>query len=358
MALLWMDGFDHYGTDESQMLDGVWAEVASGATLQANARTGAYAIRLEGGAGGGQKIRRIFGAAKTKVGIAEAVYIDSLPTNNYMMCPIRLVDGNNKGQVSLWVTTTGALSVYNGIHPDDAIEGGNLLGTSADGTVTASAYQHIEMLTTCHATTGAVEVRVNGVTVLTLSNVNTNFTGTGQLSQYVAQNRDAFAPSYYIDDLFAYDDTGAQNNGFMGDLRVKHIMPNDDTAQADWLKSTGSTGYTLIDEIPANDDTDYIYNEAFGDGGEVSEFQLENLVGAIASIRGVQTYAKQRKTVAGTCNTEVSLVSGTSVSLGADRPITEEYTYWMDVHERDPATGAPWTKDAINAMKLRIERTA
>jgi hypothetical protein len=43
---------------------------------------------------------------------------------------------------------------------------------------------------------------------------------------------------------------------------------------------------------------------------------------------------------------------------GADRPITEVYTYWQDVVHNDPATGAPWTPAAVNGAEFKIARTA
>lgn len=358
MALLWMDGFDIYGTSTSgvgEMLDGVWAAIDSNYARPstAQARTGTHSFLVTA-----KSLeffinpRRILGASYSKVGVGIALYLPVLPTNNSSGGIISWLTPTNAAIVSLGITPTGRVKIV----PTQDIEGA-AIAESADGAVVASAWQHVEALIHINGASSAVEARVNGVTVCS----GTTTLGASLCAQIAlgrTQSGASASYDFYVDDMYVYNDLGTENNDWMGDLRVKHIMPNDDTAQADWLKSSGSTGYTLIDEIPADDDTTYIYNEAFGDGGEVSEFELENLTGAIASIRGVQTYAKQRKTVAGTCNTEVSVVSGTSVSLGADRPITEAYTYWMDVHEVDPATGAPWTKDAINAMKLRIERTA
>jgi hypothetical protein len=72
-----------------------------------------------------------------------------------------------------------------------------------------------------------------------------------------------------------------------------------------------------------------------------------------------------RKTDAGAGNVQMGLVSSAvgsppapAVANGADRPITEVYTYWQDVIELDPATGAPWAASAVNDVKLRFERTA
>jgi len=65
-----------------------------------------------------------------------------------------------------------------------------------------------------------------------------------------------------------------------------------------------------------------------------------------------------KKTDAGAAKVQQSLVSGVSEFNGADRNITTAYTYWPDVSEQDPATGAPWTRTAFNAALYKIERTA
>jgi hypothetical protein len=90
----------------------------------------------------------------------------------------------------------------------------------------------------------------------------------------------------------------------------------------------------------------------------LSEFGLPLAEEAVAGITAVQIYTRMVKTEAGIANVQVSLISGSEVSEGADRAITQEYTYWMDVHETDPDTGAPWTAEGLAAAQLRIERTA
>ncbi|MEG0818334.1 MAG: hypothetical protein RSG56_02725, partial [Brevundimonas sp.] len=59
----------------------------------------------------------------------------------------------------------------------------------------------------------------------------------------------------------------------------------------------------------------------------------------------------------GTTWVQQGIVSGGDVALGLDRSITEAYTYWADVIEVDPDTGAPWTRAAYNASRRRFVKT-
>ncbi|HSH42101.1 MAG TPA: hypothetical protein VK973_08255, partial [Arenicellales bacterium] len=81
MALLWCDGFDHYGS-QAAMLDGAYAEVditgSSGSFFRlenVNARTGTYHLRFIIDTSSGSATiatRRVLGGAKTTVGFGSA----------------------------------------------------------------------------------------------------------------------------------------------------------------------------------------------------------------------------------------------------------------------------------------------
>jgi hypothetical protein len=164
----------------------------------------------------------------------------------------------------------------------------------------------------------------------------------------------------HIDDLYAWDTSGSFNNDFIGDRKVATLFPNADTSEADWLKSTGSLGYAVIDENPQNGDTDYLYCEPdTNDPPEpiVSTFDMTNMPAETGAILAVQNNMLSRKTDAGDCIMRADMVSGADVALGSEVSVNQSYLYKADVFETDPATGALWTKDSLNAAKLRLTRT-
>lgn len=359
MAILWLESFDYYGADETKMLDGLWAELSSAGgsppVVMSNAfsRTGAYSLFFGAGSGVGalHTARRVFGGAKVTVGVGGAYYLDSLPDQNDILCILRLNDAANAEQISFYVQSTGIIACK---------RGATLLGSTATPAITAAAWNHIEFKAVINNSTGAVEIRVNEVTVLNLTGVDTQATANVETSQMlmgkfnggVAQSAD-----WYVDDLFTWDDATVGDNDvvdFIGDKKVFTVFPDADTAEADWAKSSGVTGYTLIDESSPND-ADYISTATDGD---VSEFGLANLPANVAEIIALQLTPRVLKTDAGSVLFAADVVSGASATAATEIPITTQATYWPFIHTKDPASSAPFTLSEFNAAKLRVARPA
>lgn len=362
MGILWADGFDTYslgGNDDggtAQMLDGLYAEItASGTGIRVrnlNPRTGSCAIRY-GANSNATALRRILGPgiSRTTVGVAMALYLDNIPSANNRFKVVEFRNADNTTQCSVGITSTGAIDVYRGNI------GATQLAVSGSGTIVAQAYQHIEVKVHIHASEGSIEVRVDGQTVVDIANVNTNASGPAECSQLNFLGLQGSAASgatpVDLDDVVVWDTNGDGNNDFLGDVRVYTSFPIDDV-ELDWT-STEATGYEAIDEIPADGDTSYIQAGAAGD---VALFEVEPIPESVTQVLGVMTVHKSRKTDAGVCDFQSSVVSGEDEALGPQRPITEAWTYYFETFDLDPATLSPWTPAARNAMNIKIERTA
>lgn len=365
MALLWCDGFDHYGNDETNLTDGPWAEIGGVHTLStARPRTGTHSMRYTPTTVGFGIARRVFGAALTTAGASMAFYTPNLPSTNDLMALLRFRDAANADQVSIILQTTGAVAVYRG-----NASSGTLLATSTD-LVTADSWNHLEAKVTiadAGSPGGAVEVRLNNVTIIDISGIDTQNTGNAETSQVCFLGKVSSGLLFGVsaidwDDVFAWDTSGSQNNDFLGDQQVLTLFPNQDTAQADWTQNTGATEVSAIDEADPDDDTTYVAATA---AAQVSEYELDDLPATVSAISAIQLTGRMKKTDAGTARVQQSLVSSAVGSPpapaefnGSDRNITTEYTYWPDISETDPATGAPWARAAVNSAKYKIERTA
>ena len=363
--LLWCDGFDHYGVDENNMLDGPYAQVhsASWDLSTAHPRTGTHHMRWTSNGNDAVVMRRVFGSALTTVGVGMAMYLPNLPITNgrWTICSLR--DAANATQVTFYIQTTGAIAVYLGKST------GTLLATSTV-LVTAAAWNHFEIKTTianAGSPGGAVEVRLNNVTVIDISGVDTQSTALAETSQMIwgKQSGDSGEPGVTlidIDDVFAWDTAGSYNNDFIGDHQVLTLWPDGDTAATDWTRNTGSTDFSAIDEAAPDDDTTYVEATA---SSQISEYGLDDLPSTVSAIAAVQLNGRMKKTDAGGAMVQQGLLSSDVGSpaapaefSGSDRNITTTYTYWPDISEQDPATGAAWTRTAFNAALYKIERTA
>lgn len=350
MALLWCDSFDYYGSTIGNLTEGLWAEITGGVTLSTlNPRTGTHSMRVTNVS----TQRRVLGGAKTTVGLAKAVYYPFLPTGNNVQRIFEYRDAANAAQVSIVLQSTGVIEAKRGT------VAGTSLGVTASPVVTAETYQHIESLVFFSQTVGTIEVRVNGVTVLSLSGIDTVNTSLVECSQVVIGGGagPTAVSNVDIDDVFAYDDTGSFNNTFIGDRRVITLFPNANTVQADWTAVGAATGYEAIDEASPDGDTSYITAGIPGSPGPISEFGIQNLPAGISAISAVVVVEMARKTEAGPANTQWSVISGASETAGLDKPMTEIYTYRADVFETDPASAAPFTPSEVDGLLIKVERT-
>lgn len=344
--ILWADGFDAYGADEAQMADGLWAS-SSGDLVTTPVRTGTHSYHLSGNTDG----RRVFGGPLVTAGVAAAFFLGALPASDNTTNCFTFADAGNIPQVTIAIDTTGILSAWRG-GPGVGDHYNTKLGDTGAPVLTANAWNHVEAKVKIHGSTGTVEVRVNGATVLALSGQNTG--SAGETSQVRFDVNGAFTLGYYLDDLVAWDTSGSLNNDFVGDVKVFTDLPNADTADVDWTPLTGSDRYAMIDEVPADGDTSYDESTTAGDKMGVTFPALD---AAVAQVLGVILVTKTKKTDAGACTLQVSIDSGGSQDAGAANPITTAYTYRFDVFETDPDTAAPWVPAAAGAAALVLERT-
>lgn len=349
MALLWCDGFDHYGTDISNLTQGVYADLVGGGLLTAvNPRTGARSLDF----GGSVFLRRALGGPKTTVGIGGAFNINSLPATQNSSRVFDFRDASNGVQVTLVLQPTGVITVKRGTK-----ESGTVLGESASPVITPGAYNHVEVVVFFDNSAGSVELRVDGVTVVSVTGVDTVNTSNAECSQIGMLGGPA---SYrgHLDDIFCYDDTGSFNNTFLGDRRVHTLFPDADTAQADWTVVGSASGFGAINEDDPDGDTTYISAGVPGSPTPTSEFGMDDLPAGVSAVSAVVLVNNSIKTEAGDGSVQMSVISGASETAGADNPLTLAYTYRQDVIEVDPATAAPFTASAVDDLLIKADRTA
>lgn len=238
MAIVFLDGFDHYGdkftdtTTLARFLQSSWAGVLgnSGPVYPpASARTGAGALAVIGSSGttftssGGEKgARLVLPSTYSEILIHFGMYLaGGLPVDNGGD-GIALHDAGNNFLCGLKVLANGSLSFVNAA--------GAELGNTGALSVNANNWRHIQLRVKVSATVGVVEVWVDNVQELNLTAQNTGTTNIGQL-QFICRRSGFFN---YFDDLVVADATGARNNTLMGDLKVNTAYPIADTVQAGW----------------------------------------------------------------------------------------------------------------------------
>lgn len=354
MANWHSDNYSFYGTPGEpavdRMLNGIYGAVYRGAgndylviATDPDGVSSGYCLRHTNGAGNqsGGRVPHPAGN-QTKMGMARRVWLDHLPPDdNGLANPIQFLNAGSSVLTGVSMTSTGRLTMY--------ATGGNTYTTTAPA-MTANGWWHLEFW--CDQTN--MELRVEGVTVLGPSPHGLVTPAYAQHQSLLSQGWNGNGFGMSLKDTYAMDGTGTKNNSFVGSVILYGKKTTSDVA-LNWTPSTGSSGWPILDNIPAID-TEYIsapYPTPAAYKGGLGPV----LPPDVTSVKSIMTVVRARKSDGGDASMQVGLVSGASVDLGLDRPITTSMTYWWDISEEDPATAAPWLPSAADAAVIQINRT-
>lgn len=354
MAILHADNFSIYGTNAALMLNGIYAASNGSLINDPDGISGGKVFQMGHGSNSfSQTLRYAFqnGATMT-AGAAVRMWLYNLPPNDTKSCyPITLASTGNEILVTLKVASNGAL-----ILTCDSIE-----YRTPVPVVTANGWYHIEgkfsLTAGAPKYTMDVEIRVEGQTVLELNDISAPAAAFGQFSPATHNNSDA-AHTFPIKDLVIWDGSGTQNNNFLGSVLVTTLTVASDVS-LNWTPSTGSTGAPILDNIPPND-TQYIVAEDLPLPAPYVGV-LTDLPAETTSVKALISFVRASKSDGGDGSLQTSLISSPDDAPatvdGSNRPITVAATYWRDIFELDPKTGAPWLPGSVNAAQIKINRT-
>ena len=347
MALLWMDGFD-WLTDGT---NGVNSDAAltrryTGGDVNMTAGTDGTAVT---GFGGG-----------TAIEFAETSHLIQTPavassTSVIMGFAYKQV-GNPTTQriaafregatshLGLEVTSVGSIVVKRGT--TDLTELGLL--------IVQDVWYYIELKGTMHDTTGSWELRLNGVSIGSDTNVDTQAGGTGVIDNMILRGGSASTSRTIYDDWYFADTSGSDNNDFLGVIKVKSMHPDTDGDLEDWTTSTGTDSTALIDELsPADDDTTYIESSTTAD---TTLANYASVPSGTASIKGIVISTHARTTDA----TNFDLINtvkqgGTEYPQSAQTISNQTYAHYDNIIENDPNTTTAWTESGLNSVQTGVE---
>jgi hypothetical protein len=371
MALRWADPFEQYGGDASLMIQGPWAQIDTTLWSLSNtrARTGAWSLRLAGaGLQTHQIARRVIGNSLTEAKIGYALYCDSLPVSENpgdtggsgsRIEILSFRDAANGVQLTFVLGTNGQVVAYRGGH--STLTGGWALDTflaRSDPTilVPARAFSHLEFKVKIDPVDGYIEVRLNQVTIMNLTGINTRYTANTETSQ-VAWAKEAIGGNgglYYFDDIVCSDTLGGRNTDFIGDQKCFYLPPTSDGVNQDFTVSTAGPAYIVLSNVPP-DDAQYLSLVATTGKTGVG---CANLPGNTASVAGVFAMIRSWKDDAGVCDMKPGLKQGATFAAGPGQPQTTAPNYYMQPFEVDPVSGVPFTRDDVNSLELIVERAA
>ena len=256
--------------------------------------------------------------------------------------------------LQLVLGSAGALFVYRGSSTAVGTSGA-ILGSTANGVVPFdSQFHYVEFMATLSDTVGIIDVRVDGVSVLSLTNQDTKNGGTKIVFDRFTFHPGGTGPSFY-DDMYLFNGAGGTNNAPVGDSNVEYLSPNADGTYSDWLGSDGNSllNYALVAEIPGTL-TGHVASASTD--GQRDTYGLSNLSGISGTVRGAIAQMTFQKQDSGLRSAR-SLVRSAGVdATGPDKgPVNQVLSTAFSVFEVDPATSLAFTPAAINALELGYE---
>lgn len=246
---------------------------------------------------------------------------------------------NDFGQIECWLGRQG--------YP-----GAVLLATSNPGSYVNDVWFYVEVggkLTT--DATGWVIVRVNTEEVIHVVATVTNAGGL-ELNSFMLGYLDDDTTGQasvraYWDDMYICDELGADNNTFLGNIRVQGLRPNNAGASTTWSPYGAVNNWEAANNEDI-DDTSYVFSTTPGD---YDLYEIEPLVNSPA-VFGVQVTGFYMQDDATQRSVKNVIYSATTLDEGAEYFTNAFFTATTDMWEEDPATNDPWLYAAVNNLQI------
>lgn len=334
MALLYLDGVDHYSSNAD--MDKKWSVRSNGGTSASQHRTGTQSYDYSSSDGP----RMLFPSAQAHATfiVGFALYTPDYLTTGFAGWLVFAGDGGATSHLVLHINSMGVMRV---------LRSSTVLGTT-DPVLTYTSWHYIEMKATLHDSTGAVELRVDGTTVLSLSGIDTKNAGTGSVFDCIRFNETGFANNSFSDDFYICNGDATSPNDFLGDIAVETIYPSGAGNTTGLTPSTGAN-YAAVDEALWST-TDYVSSSV----ATTKDTYAFGNVSTPRSIVAVQGNYYAQKTDGSRLLVPVVRHSGTDYdSTGI--PLPQSFTDLRQIWVTNPGTGSAWTDTDLNAAEFGVK---
>ena len=336
MTLLFSDGFDQYGTDNT-LIHSYWSAADSGAiALVAGRFAGSRAIQFTAPT---TQPRSFANAATLVYGCA--LRRDGSGNDSFPPSVAALVDGATV-QLQLGIDAGGRLIVKRG-------QNGTTIATSSS-VLSVGVWYHVELKATIHPSAGVVEVRVNGSSVGWIpqtTGLNTRNTANNFVNGVLIIGNIAGA-QITLDDLYVLDTTGvAPLNDFIGDCRIETKFPNVAGTFTQWTPNGEAVNFQCVDNNPPIDttfvsDSTPLNRDLYG---------FTDLSASFAILAATVLY-RASKSDAGSRSISPQGKSGLATLTLSAIALGTSFLWYPALFLLDPNGAVPWTLAALNAAEF------
>lgn len=353
MAILFLDGFQHYGPGTAFIRQGEYRRV-EGVSIQPGAGRG-------GGAGavvnvGANNSGLQYTTPTDTPGGGFAFQLSRLPDDGSSLCLAQMqsIEPPTFYDFSLINIMVGA----NGALIFKAYGKGGTVFASSEPCIMAKAFHHFEFSSRHRDRVSSVAAWIDGVEVLSGTfafpinepplNTSPGRLWMGGCEGYPKDG--ATGMTMTLSDLVIRDAEGPVNIGRVFDGIVRTRFPDRDGALKDWKPSSGSAGYPMLNNVPPADSLKYLAAEAIGDRSSFGIAPFPD--GPVRAVMSAVRYAASSDVV----TVKTGILSGGSEAFSPARTIRDSPAWISQTFQTDPATSALWESASLNAALLVISR--
>lgn len=330
MTILLVEGFDNVGTTGNYLLKRSCANSAN--------------LSLVSGRFGGSAMQAGAGLIFPVDNLYETLIVGFAVRDNRAPITRDIFTFRNAASTQLEVQRDTNGAVY-------FTRNGTLVGSkSASSVFKNNIWQYMEVKAQISdSTTTTLEIRMNGVPVLTLASGldSKNLSATGVNGIYFDEG--GSSNNLFIDDLYILTPSG-NSQDFLGDCRVYTIFPSGNGTTNNWVANTG-TNWQAVDESSPDADSTYVSSSTLNN---IDLYELDN-VPSSGSIAAIQTNCVTKKDDAGTYTiSHIIRMSGVNYE-SSGISVTSSYSYSLRINERNLNTSGVWTYDDVNLIQAGIK---
>lgn len=253
------------------------------------------------------------------------------------------LDASSGQQLTLTTNLDGTLTARRG--------GGNgtILGTSSAGTpaLVDGVWQYLEFGVKISSTVGTVDIRVNGISVLSLTGQNTQGTANTTIAAFQMLGGGI---ANFCQDIYICDSNGSHNNTFLGDVHVSQYLATSNGTYTQYTPNGAGSLYQCVNAATPTDSTVFASDNVVSDKMSVN-LDDSSVTGTIA---GVILVGRSEKTDAGTRTANLFALNNGHEVDGSSIALATSYKYNTQILEVDPNTGIPFTNAGFNTLEAGI----
>lgn len=246
----------------------------------------------------------------------------------------------------LWLSVLPDLSLQ--VRRSSTAAGGTILGTSSANAINFVGWNYIEIKSTINDSTGAVEVRVGGSSVITLTGIDTQNAGNAYVNFADWTNLGQGVGDQGLDDIYICDTTGGVHDDFLGNVRVVEMLPSAAGDSTQWTPNAGNNWDRVDDTNWPDFDTTYVSDST---AGETDLYNLAAPSSSATIILSAKTVTIARKATAGAQSIETLIKSGSTTDASAPIALTDSYLEYQNEWLQNPDTSADWTIADLDALQ-------